>query len=104
MSSEAKLIPLPTPEAATAPEKRRRGRPAESKEKNSGMVLFYLGEASEEPSGRVTLKEECASEGDAMVESLKKGVPYFRIEVWKARAVVKDGGVEVTKDRISVRA
>jgi hypothetical protein len=104
MSGEAKLIPLPTPEAPAAPEKRRRGRPAESKEKNNAMVLFYLGEASEEPSGRVTLKEECASEGEAMVESLKKGVPYFRIEVWKARAVVKDGGVEVTKDQISVRA
>ena len=39
-----------------------------------------------------------------MIESLKKGVPYFRIEVWKARAVVKDGGVEVMKDQISVRA
>ena len=102
MSSEAKLMPLSTPEAETAPEKRRRGRPAESKEKNSATVLFYLGEASSgEP---ITLKEECASEGEAMVESLKKGVPYFRIEVWKARAVVKDGGVEVTKDRISVRA
>jgi hypothetical protein len=104
MSSEPKAMTVPTPEAATVPEKRRRGRPAESKEKNNAMVLFYLGEASEDPSSRVTLKEECASEGDAMIESLKKGVPYFRIEVWKARAVVKDGGVEVMKDQISVRA
>lgn len=104
MSSEAKLMPVPAPEPATVPEKRRRGRPAEAKEKNGAMVLFYLGEASEQSSDRITLKEECASEGDAMVESLKKGVPYFRIEVWKARAVVKDGGVEVTKDQICVRA
>jgi hypothetical protein len=104
MSSEAKLMPVPATELATAPEKRRRGRPAETKEKSGAMILFYLGDASEQSSDRITLKEECASEGDAMVESLKKGVPYFRIEVWKARAVVKDGGVEVMKDQISVRA
>jgi len=104
MSSEAKLMPVPVAVPAAAPEKRRRGRPSEAKEKNSAMVLFYLGEAGEQIGGRITLKEECASEGDAMVESLKKGVPYFRIEVWKARAVVKEGGVEVMKDQISVRA
>jgi hypothetical protein len=104
MSSEAKLIPVPTQVAAPVPERRRRGRPAEAKEKSSGTALFYLGEAGEQISGRITLKEECASEGEAMVESLKKGVPYFRIEVWKARAVIKDGGVEVIKDQISVRA
>jgi hypothetical protein len=104
MSSEAKLMQVPTPVAAPVPEKRRRGRPAEAREKGGATALFYLGEASEQTSGRITLKEECASEGEAMVESLKKGVTYFRIEVWKARAVIKDGGVEVMKDQISVRA
>jgi len=106
MSTEAKPMPMltPGPEPAATTEKRKGRKPAESKEKSNSMVLFYLGEASEQNNGRIALKEKFGCEGDAMVESLKKGVPYYRIEVWQARAVVKDGAVEVRKDQISVRA
>ena len=51
----------------------------------------------------MVLKEECAGEGEAMIESLKRGAPYYRVEIWQARAVVKDGSVEVKKDQLSVR-
>jgi len=106
MSTEAKPVPMPTtgPEPAAITERRRGRRLAESKEKSNSMILFYLGEAGEQNNGRIALKEKFGCEGDAMVESLKKGVPYYRIEVWQARAVVKDGTVEVKKDQISVRA
>jgi len=106
MSTEAKPVPMLTmePEPAAITERRRGRRAAEGKEKNNSMVLFYLGESGEQNNGRIALKEKFGCEGDAMVESLKKGVPYYRIEVWQARAVVKDGAVEVRKDQISVRA
>jgi hypothetical protein len=38
-----------------------------------------------------------------MIESLRRGAPYYRVEIWQARAVVKDGSVEVKKDQLSVR-
>jgi len=93
----------PGPEPPVITERRRSRKPAEGKEKSNSMVLFYLGESGEQNNGRIALKEKFGCEGEAMVESLKKGVPYYRIEVWQARAVVKEGAVEVRKDQISVR-
>lgn len=101
MSSEARVMPMP---AAQPIEQKKRGRKAaDGKEKNGSRVLFYLGEEGEQDGRRVVLKEECPSEGDAMVESLKRDAPYYRIEVWQARAVVKEGSVEIKKEQISVR-
>ena len=51
----------------------------------------------------MVLKEECAGEGEAMIESLKRGAPYYRVEIWQARAVVKDG-VSRSQERSAFRA
>ena len=38
-----------------------------------------------------------------MVESLKRDLPYYRVEVWRSRAIVKEGSVEIKKEAISAR-
>lgn len=101
MSSEARVMPMPV---SNAEERKRRGRKADAgKDANGSRILFYLGEGGEQDGHRVVLKEECPSEGDAMVQSLKRDAPYYRVEVWQARAVVKEGSVEIRKEKVSVR-
>jgi hypothetical protein len=101
MSSEARVMPMP---AAIQDEKKRRGpKPGGAKDKSVSRVLFYLGDGGDPEGHRLVLKEEYSSEGDAMVESLKRNVPYYRIEVWQARAIVKEGTVEIKKEQVSVR-
>jgi hypothetical protein len=102
MNSEAGARVMPMP-AATEEKKRPGRKPAESREKGGTRVLFYLGDGGTAEHQLVVLKEECAGEGEAMIESLKRGAPYYRVEIWQARAVVKDGSVEVKKDQLSVR-
>ena len=98
MSAEAVAV-LEKPSEPTA--KPRRGRrPAEQKQQTEGQVLFYLGERSQE--GRdLVLGARFESEGLAMVEALKRDVPFYRVEVWKSRAVVKDGTVEIKKEPVT---
>ena len=103
MNSEAGARVMPMP-AATEEKKRPGRKPVESREKGGTRVLFYLGDGGTTEHQLVVLKEECAGEGEAMIESLKRGAPYYRVEIWLARAVVKDGSVEVKKDQLSVRA
>ena len=102
MNNEAGARVMPMP--AVAEERKRPGRkPAEKRDKGGSRVLFCLGEGGTTAGDRLVLKEECAGEGEAMIESLKRGAPYYRVEIWQARAVVKDGSVEVKKDQLSVR-
>jgi hypothetical protein len=81
--------------------KTRRGRrPAEDKQQSEAQVHFYLGERSQE--GRdLKLGERFETEGLAMVEALKRDVPFYRVEVWKSRAVVKEGSVEIKKEPVT---
>jgi hypothetical protein len=98
MSAEAVMV-LEMPSEPVA--KTRRGRrPAEHKQQSEVQVLFYLGEQSQE--GRdLVLGARFETEGLAMVEALKRDVPFYRVEVWKSRAVVKDGSVEIKKEPVS---
>ena len=91
------------PAAIPAEEKRRGRKPGSGKDKSGSRVLFYLGEGGDRDGHRLVLKEEYSSEGDAMVESLKRNAPYYRIEVWQARAIVREGTVEIKKEQVSVR-
>ena len=101
MSSEARVMPMPA--TIPAEEKRRGRKPGGGKDKSGSRVLFYLGEGGDRDGDRLVLKEEYSSEGDAMVESLKRNAPYYRIEVWQARAIVREGTVEIKKEQVSVR-
>ena len=98
MSTEAvAMLEMSSEPAAKA---RRGRRPAEQKQQTEVQVLFYLGERSEE--GReLVLGERFETEGLAMVEALKRDVPFYRVEVWKSRAVVKDGTVEIKKEQVA---
>jgi hypothetical protein len=97
MSAEGVAVLEMPGEPAT---KTRRGRrPAEDKQ-SGAQVHFYLGERSQE--GRdLKLGERFETEGLAMVEALKRDVPFYRVEVWKSRAVVKEGSVEIKKEPVT---
>ena len=98
MSAEtAAVLELPPQE----PPKRRRGRrPVGETEQSDAQVLFYLAEKT--PGGQeLVLGERFETEGHAMVEALKRDVPFYRVEAWKSRAVVKDGSVEIKKQPVS---
>jgi hypothetical protein len=98
MSAEAAAVLEKPGEPAAKP--RRGRRPAEQKQQSEVQVLFYLGERSQE--GRdLVLGERFETEGLAMVEALKRDVPFYRVEVWKSRAVVKDGTVEIKKEPVT---
>jgi hypothetical protein len=100
MSSEAAGV-TPMPAAGMTEGKRRGRRTAKAKEKGRALVLFYLGER-ERDGKPLILKEGFESEGAAMVEALKRAAPYYRVEVWQSRAVVKDGSVEIKKEPVTV--
>jgi len=78
--------------------KGRRGkRVAEGRETSSAQVFFYLAERGQDCPDLV-LGERFESEGHAMIEALKRDVPFYKVEMWKSRAVVKDGVVEIKKE------
>jgi hypothetical protein len=54
-----------------------------------------------EEGRELVLGERFETEGLAMVEALKRDVPFYRVEVWKSRAVVKDGTVEIKKEPVT---
>ena len=66
-------------------------------------MLYFLGAGGENDGQPLVLKEQFSNEGDAMVESLKRDVPYYRVEVWRSRAIVKEGSVEIKKEAVSAR-
>jgi len=101
MTGTATAVDIPalverTAELGTKP--RRGRRSAGEGEQSTGEVLFFLGEKSSD--GGLILAEKFDTEGLAMVEALKRDVPFYRVEVWKSRAVVKDGSVEITKEPV----
>ena len=100
MTAAATTVEMPAlvekPAKATA--KPRRGRrPAGEGEQGSTQVLFFLGEKNSDGRGLI-LDQKFDSEGLAMVEALKRDVSFYRVEVWKSRAVVKEGAVEIRKE------
>jgi len=46
------------------------------------------------------LKEKFENEGHAIVASLTRGKPYYRVEIWQSKAIVKDGAVTVEKQPV----
>src|ERR1700744_1986315 len=96
MSVELATSPVPNP---AEPEGKRRGRKRNDSKGDDPLVLFFLAEANSGAAALV-LKEKFESEGTAMVASLTRGKPYYRVEVWQSRAVVKDGHVTVEKQPV----
>jgi hypothetical protein len=98
MSTEAVAV-LEMP-AVEAPKRKRGRRAAEEKAANGAQVLFYLAERTQGGHDLV-LGEKFETEGHAIIESLKRDVPFYRVEIWKSRAMVKDGAVEIKKEPVS---
>jgi len=88
MSAEAATL---TPPSAVETEGKRRGRkPSDPRDKDP-LALFFLAEV---------LKEKFENEGHAIVASLTRGKPYYRVEIWQSKAIVKDGAVTVEKQPV----
>jgi len=99
----ARVMPIPNATVAAGEKKRRRRSTEGEKEQNGSLVLYFLGAGGENDGQPLVLKEKFPNEGDAMVESLKRDVPYYRVEVWRSRAIVKEGSVEIKKEAVSAR-
>ena len=98
MTAEATAVVEMLAEAAST--SRRRKRAAEGRETGSAQVFFYLAERGQD-SPDLVLGERFESEGHAMIEALKRDAPFYKVEMWKSRAVVKDGVVEIKKEPIT---
>ena len=81
---------------------RRRGRKPSQGAENGPRVLFFLGDGQPDVEPFV-LKEKLSSEGEAMVESLKRGEPYYRVEVWQSRANIKNEVVAIEKEPVKAQ-
>jgi len=104
MSTDAARV-MPMPAATAAGEKKRRRKRGEAENAPDGsLVLYFLGAGGENDGQPLVLKEKFPNEGGAMVEALKRDVPYYRVEVWRSRAIVKEGSVEIKKEAVSARA
>ena len=102
-TDSARVMPMPGATAPGSERKRRRRSTEGEKEQNGSLVLYFLGAGGENDGQPLVLKEKFSNEGDAMVESLKRDVPYYRVEVWRSRAIVKEGSVEIKKEAVSAR-
>jgi hypothetical protein len=83
---------------ASIGERRRSRKTSEGRDK-APVVFFCLAEAGPDTEPLV-LNERFDLEGEAMVASLKRNEPYYRVEAWKAHAVVNDGAVAVEKEPV----
>ena len=99
----ARVMPMPGATAPAGERKRRRRSTEGEKEQNGSLVLYFLGAGGESDGQSLVLKEKFSNEGGAMVEALKRDVPYYRVEVWRSRAIVKEGSVEIKKEAVSAR-
>jgi hypothetical protein len=99
----ARVMPIPNATVVSGDKKRRRRRADADGVPGDSLVLYFLGAASQNNGEPIVLKERFANEGGAMVESLKRDVPYYRVEVWRSRAIVKEGSVEIKKEAVSAR-
>jgi hypothetical protein len=105
MSTEAaRVMPMLAGTAAAGEKKRRRKRGEAERAPDGSLVLYFLGAGGESDGQPLVLKEKFPNEGGAMVEALKRDVPYYRVEVWRSRAIVKEGSVEIKKEAVSARA
>jgi hypothetical protein len=96
--AEAQPTEKQLPAAGTA----RRGRRKKGDKVNGTETLttvkFFLGEKNSS-STTPTLGSECTSETEAMLESFKGGMPFYRIETWHGSKgpVEADGSVRIVK-------
>jgi len=99
MNNEARVMAMPS---TTGTEEKRRGRrPSETKDKGP-LILSFLAEGKVADE-QLVLKEKFDSEGSVMVESFRRGEPYYRVEVWRSHAVVNDGVVAIEKEPVKVQ-
>jgi hypothetical protein len=66
-----------------------------SRRNEAEVDLRYFLPASDSSKAALKLGQEVASEGEALIQALKSGQPFYTIAVWKAVPEVNGGGSPV---------
>jgi hypothetical protein len=71
-------------------------KPARRKKhtQEDGSLRFFLPKPGSSPA-RPELGQEMTSEGEALIEALKSGQPFYTLAAWKAVPEVNGGGSPV---------
>src|SRR6516225_73965 len=99
----ARVMPMPGATHRAGGRRRGAGRTGQEGERTEPWGPNSSGAGGESDGQPLVLKERFSNEGGAMVEALKRDVPYYRVEVWRSRAIVKEGSVEIKKEAVSAR-
>ena len=82
-------------EETTAAGKSETAQPRRRKRIHDDESLrYFLPNQGSSPS-KPELGQEMASEGEALIEALKSGQPFYTVKVWKAVPEVNGGGSPV---------
>ena len=100
MNSEARVMPMPS---TTGTEDKAARTEAERSERQRSADSLLSWQREVRIREQLVLKEKFDSEGAVMVESFKRGEPYYRVEVWQSRAIVNDGVVAIEKEPVKTQ-
>jgi hypothetical protein len=89
------------PSETPGPRGRRGKRRSTQTSLSGGPVRFFLSKAGS--NGTPLLEEELASEGEAMLESLKTGRTYYVISEWKSSADLSKKVPHIRKECITAK-
>lgn len=81
------------------PVRTRRHRENADDENGNGVVRYFLGK-TESNGGSPSLEKEVATEGEALVESLRQGVTFYAIQEFRAIADFSGRRPQLTKEPI----
>ena len=63
-------------------------------------LRYFLPKAGSSPA-KPELGQEMASEGEALIEALKSGQPFFTLKAWKAVPEVNGGSPMIVKQAVA---
>jgi hypothetical protein len=89
------------PESGVTPAGKRRGRkPGSVPKETSSHARFFLAN-KDSRSAAPMLDQEVATESQAMVEGLKSGLSYFRVEEYKTTADLSGSAPMLKKEPVA---
>jgi hypothetical protein len=89
------------PQSGVTPGGKKRGRkPGSLPEEASSHARFFLANKDSASAGPM-LDQEVATEGEAMVEGMKRGVSFFRVEEYKTTADLSGSAPMLQKEPVA---
>lgn len=84
------------------PARTRRHRENADDEHGNGVVRYFLSKTGSN-GGSPSLEKELATEGEALVESLRQGVTFYAIQEFRAIADLSGRRPQLTKEPIPAK-